>query len=104
MSSSWCSVEEYARFRNILIQEAGGKPKCFYCKQPIDLRISSTASQGFTIDHLKPRSSHPELSKNPSNMAAAHKGCNSSKGTQTVEKTLADIARRRRETRPEWTL
>lgn len=101
--SSWCTPVEYERFKAGLIREANGEPRCYYCKRPIDLNISPTAAQGFTIDHLKPRSAFPELSKNPANMAAAHKGCNSSKNTQTVEKTLADIARRRRETRPEWT-
>ena len=102
MAGSWCTQVEYDGFKEKLVAQAKGKPVCAYCKGPIDLRISATSSQGFTIDHMKPRSMYPELSKNFSNMLAAHKSCNSSKGTQTMEKTLADIAARRRGSRPEW--
>lgn len=102
MSSKWCTPAEYSRFKSFLLEEAKGKPKCFYCKQPIDVKLSARSGQCFTIDHLKPKSSYPQLAKTISNMVAAHKSCNSSKGTQTTEKAFADIARRQRGTRMEW--
>lgn len=102
MNKAWCSRSEYAIFKRKLIEQDSGKPFCYYCKRAIDLRMASGTGQSFTIDHLKPRSLYPELAKSFSNMVSAHKSCNSSKATQTVEKTLADMARRRRGTRTEW--
>lgn len=103
MSKPWCNRAEYAGYKAKLIAHSGGKPVCYYCRRVIDVRMASGTAQSFTIDHLKPRALYPELAKSFSNMVAAHKSCNSSKATQTVEKTLADMARRRRGTRTEWT-
>ena len=100
---AWCNRKEYASFKARLVALDGGKPICYYCRRAIDLRLASGTTQSYTIDHLKPRSLYPELAKVFSNMVSAHKSCNSSKNTQTVEKTLADMARRRRGTRTEWT-
>ena len=103
MASSWCTESEYDTFKKILVGYEGGSPSCYYCKKPISLKLTSRARESYTIDHLKPRALYPEMAKLVSNMVSAHKSCNSAKGTQTAENTLADIAGRRRETRPEWT-
>lgn len=102
MGKKWATDAEYAHFKRSLVAQAKGKPICYYCKRPIDLRLSYRSRESFTIDHLKPKSSYPELAKTLWNLVAAHKSCNSSKGTQTVEKALADIAGERRGTREEW--
>lgn len=99
---NWCSDLEYKRFKNWLIAEANGNPICYFCKRPINLRLTKTSRESFTIEHLKPKGQYPELTKTISNLVAAHKSCNSAKGTKTAEKALADIRRARRGTRPEW--
>lgn len=101
-NGAWCTQKEYGQFKMKLIEQDGGSPICYYCRRPIDLRMAKSSAQSYTIDHLKPKKAFPALAKTLSNMVNAHKGCNSSKGTQTVEKTLADMATKRRGTRPEW--
>ena len=103
MSDKWCTPAEYAEFKRVLVADDGGNPICYYDGKPIDLKLSSRSAQSYSIDHLKPRSKYPHLSKMITNMVSAHKTCNSSKGTQTAEKTLAEKARKRRGTREEWT-
>lgn len=101
-SGAWCTPREYDAFKAKLVAEDGGRPICYYCRRPIDLRLARSSRESFTIDHLKPKLLFPELRKAITNMVPAHRGCNSSKGTQTAEKTLADMATHRRGTRPEW--
>lgn len=101
-TGQWCTDAEYIGFKNELIRQDGGQPRCFYCKRKIDLRLTLTSSEAYTIDHLKPKARFPELTKVVSNMVSAHKSCNSSKGLQTMEKVLADMAMKATGTRPEW--
>lgn len=102
MSDKWCTDREYDDFKSFLVQEAGGKPVCYYDGKIIDLKLSRRSGQSFTIDHIKPRKIYPQLAKVKTNLVPAHKSCNSEKGTQTAEQALADKARKRRGTREEW--
>ena len=99
--SRWCTPQEYEKFKAFLVREAKGKPVCFYCKRPIDLKLTRGGGR-FTIDHLKPKATHPALAKMQSNMVCAHGSCNSAKGMQTAEKALAIQASMKRGSRTEW--
>lgn len=51
-------------------------PVCHICGYDIDLSISGREPLGWTLDHLKPVASNPELALDPSNLRPAHNDCN----------------------------
>lgn len=53
---------------------------CCICRQPIDYTLQWPDPQSFSVEHVLPWSTHPELREDPANLDAAHLGCNSSKG------------------------
>ncbi|MFI9537467.1 HNH endonuclease [Nocardia fusca] len=57
---------------------------CFICRQPIDYRLPHDDPEAFTVEHIKPRSTHPHLELEPSNCAPAHASCNKSRGNSEV--------------------
>lgn len=59
--------------------EANQVPCCL-CDQPIDYALRKPHKQACTVQHVKPRSSHPHLTWDPSNWAPAHADCNYSQG------------------------
>lgn len=54
--------------------------RCHLCGRRIDRRLSGRAAMGPTIDHLVPLAAGGEHSYR--NVAAAHRRCNSAKGTR----------------------
>lgn len=57
---------------------------CWICQQPINYHADPEDGDAFSVDHVKPLSTHPELAEVFSNMAAAHLRCNKSKGNRTA--------------------
>ena len=62
--------------------EANDLPCCI-CHLPIDYTLRHPHKQACTVQHIKPRATHPHLTWDPANMSAAHADCNSSQG-QTI--------------------
>lgn len=52
---------------------------CHLCGHPIDKTLRWPHPMSFTVDHIIPVSTAPELARDPRNLAAAHLTCNSSK-------------------------
>ena len=61
--------------------QAGGLPCCI-CTLPIDYTLRYPHKQACTVQHLKPRSTHPHLTWDPANWGPAHADCNSSQGSR----------------------
>jgi 5-methylcytosine-specific restriction endonuclease McrA len=63
---------------------------CYICGQPIDYDAGPLDPHAFQLDHILPRSTHPDLEHDPSNHGASHRACNRAKsdgpinGTKTV--------------------
>lgn len=49
---------------------------CCLCGQPIDYRLTYPNRWSCTVQHVKARAYHPELTWDPSNWAPAHLQCN----------------------------
>lgn len=64
-------------------------PICWYCGTAIDLKISGRLPLGWTLDHIKPRWSHPHLVYERSNLRPAHHKCNSERGGKTQTATAS---------------
>lgn len=52
---------------------------CWICDKPIDFDAPARTRWSFSVDHVKPKSKHPELRYTRTNLRAAHYGCNSRK-------------------------
>ena len=64
---------------------------CCLCGQPIDYSLPHPDPGSFSVQHLKDWHRYPELREDPTNLDAAHLGCNSSAG-QDGKPTLGDAS------------
>lgn len=55
---------------------------CYLCHQPIDYSLPGTDDLGMSVEHIKPRSTHPHLTWDPANWAPSHLDCNRAKGNR----------------------
>ncbi|QDG88854.1 HNH endonuclease [Pseudarthrobacter sp. NIBRBAC000502770] len=53
---------------------------CAICQQPIDYRLQYPDEDSFSVDHIKPRSTHPHLAEEPTNLRSTHLRCNKARG------------------------
>ncbi|MFF2344234.1 HNH endonuclease [Pseudarthrobacter sp. NPDC058119] len=58
------------------------EPPCWLCQQPIDYSLKSDDPDSLSVDHVKPRSTHPHLVDDPENMRPAHLRCNKQRGNR----------------------
>jgi len=68
------------RFIKLAAEVRAKRRPCCLCGQPIDYTLDRGHPQSFTVEHIQPISTHPHLAEDPSNMDAAHRSCNSSRG------------------------
>jgi 5-methylcytosine-specific restriction endonuclease McrA len=71
-------------FERIKANLRARRAPCWLCGQPIDYTLPWDDLEAFTVDHIKPRSTHPEMADEPSNCLAAHAKCNKSRGNSAV--------------------
>jgi 5-methylcytosine-specific restriction endonuclease McrA len=66
---------------------------CWLCGQPIDYTLPADHDWAFSVDHIKPWSTHPELREDPGNLAAAHSLCNKRRGNKPPPLGLGLLSR-----------
>lgn len=66
---------------------------CWLCGQPIDYTLTWPDPASFSLDHIKSRATHPLLEHEPTNHAAAHLSCNSSRQTNDPKPTIGATSR-----------
>lgn len=69
-----------AQLNKIAANLRAARRPCFICQQPIDYSLPWDDPQAFTVEHIKPRSTHPHLVTDPGNCVSSHARCN--KGRQ----------------------
>lgn len=87
------------RTRRLATNLRAQRRPCCICRQPIDYAREWPDPASFSVEHIKPWSTHPHLREDPANLDAAHLGCNSSKGnkvrrTTEVETQIGQRSRR----------
>jgi 5-methylcytosine-specific restriction endonuclease McrA len=81
-------------FRKLAANLKAQRRPCCHCGQAIDYSIEDHNSpDAFTVEHLKPWSTHPHLAEDPSNLDASHRRCNASRGTGEMAPTLGETSR-----------
>lgn len=66
---------------------------CWLCSLPIDYDLPPDDDMAFSVDHVKPWSTHPELREDPGNLAAAHARCNKQRGNKPPPLGLGLLSR-----------
>jgi hypothetical protein len=61
-----------ASYRRLCAQVKREEPICWLCGHPIDPVLKWPAPMSFSLDHVKPASTHPWLAEVRSNCRAAH--------------------------------
>jgi 5-methylcytosine-specific restriction endonuclease McrA len=56
------------------------KAPCCICEMGIDYSLAYPDEQSCSVQHVKPRSSYPHLTWEPSNWKPAHLSCNKAEG------------------------
>lgn len=67
---------------------------CWLCGQPIDYTLQWPDLGSFSVDHRTPREDAPHLAEDPANLAAAHLGCNTTRGKRDPSPSLGSSSRR----------
>ena len=80
-------------FRKLAANLKAQRRPCCLCGQAIDYTLHHLDPDSFTVEHVKPRSTHPHLAEDPGNLDAAHKRCNSSRGNREAKPALGATSR-----------
>ena len=68
---------------------------CWICGQPIDYTVRrSSTDEAWEGDHYHPRSTHPELVNEITNIRPAHRSCNRSRQAKSGKDDLGSTSRR----------
>ena len=66
---------------------------CWLCGQPIRYEAEPGADDGYSTDHIRPVSTHPDLAEDYRNFAAAHLICNKQRGSKAPRFRLGTPSR-----------
>jgi len=80
------------RWRTLSAQLKAQRLPCWLCGQPINYDNDGDP-HAFTVDHVKPRSTHPELAEDPTNLRPAGARCNKSRGARDPKPGLGTTSR-----------
>lgn len=67
---------------------------CWICGMGIDYRLDHTDPQGWQLDHMYPRSTHPEHAEDPANYRHSHSACNNRRGNKMIDADLGRLSRK----------
>lgn len=80
-------------FQRLAANLRARRDPCWLCGQAIDYTLDRSHPDSFTADHEKPLSTHPHLAEEPSNLRAAHRRCNSARGSSSPRPMLGTTSR-----------
>jgi 5-methylcytosine-specific restriction endonuclease McrA len=67
--------------------------RCWLCWQPIDYMLPSDEPFAFSVDHMHPVSTHPELAEDIRNFRPSHLDCNVRRGNRPPSLDLGSPSR-----------
>lgn len=78
----WAGARAQAALEQVRRHGEKASLTCCICDLPIDYTLRYPHKQACTVQHLKPRATHPHMTWDPANWAPAHADCNSSQGSK----------------------
>ena len=93
MSDGGIRTRRYRRLRAAFRAsgEAVDAP-CWLCGQKIEYALTNDP-EAWELDHLYPRSTHPELGLDPGNFRHSHQRCNRARGNRMPAGGLGSLSR-----------
>ena len=79
---AWAGRRKVEALARVKAEGRRAKAPCLICTQPINYDLEHPHPQSCSVQHVKPRSTHPHLTWEPSNWAPAHLDCNKSDGAR----------------------
>jgi 5-methylcytosine-specific restriction endonuclease McrA len=67
--------------------------RCWLCWQTIDYLAPPNSPGGFSVDHMHPVSTHPELAEVYANFRPSHLDCNVRRGNRAPSLDLGSLSR-----------
>ena len=61
---------------------------CWICGQAIDYSLPYDDEMAFSLEHIMPRSTHPDLENDPGNCVASHSRCNKARGNKAYAPSI----------------
>ena len=80
------------QLRRIAAELKTRRGPCWICGQAIDYTLPHTDEMAFTVEHIMPRSTHPELENDPGNTVASHARCNKRRGNKPYGPSLGVLS------------
>ena len=81
------------RWKRLSAEQRAKLLPCWLCGQPIDYdQPDPNHDEAFSVDHEKPRSTHPHLAEEPSNLRSAHQRCNKRRGNRAPSPTIGSLS------------
>lgn len=97
MSDQWNSPAARRLRLQLFRRDKEANAPCVWCGEPIDYSLGPYTRGGDTMawspEHMMPRSTHPQLALEPSNIKAAHFRCNAQRGTKAGMNELGNRTR-----------
>ena len=84
------------RSRRLAANLRAQRRPCCICGEPIDYTLRYPHPRSFSVQHVRPFSTHPHLREDPTNLDAAHLECNRGNPTGTppfTPKPLGQLSR-----------
>lgn len=95
MSNGSIDTRAYRKLKTVFRAEcAAADAPCWLCRMPIDYDLEWPDNDAFELDHLYPRSTHPEHTLDPANFRASHKRCNGSRQNKMPAGRIGTFTRR----------
>lgn len=85
----WGGDRAQAALRRVRADGARHNKPCCLCDQPIDYTLRYPHPMSCTVQHVKARSLHPELTWDPTNWSPCHARCNSAAGNGQPKRAAA---------------
>ena len=98
MADAWRGAEGRRLRLQCFERDRARHAECVWCHGEIDYSLGPYRRGGnvmaWSPEHLLPRSTHPDLALEPTNIAAAHFRCNASRGNRAGLSELGQPTRR----------
>ncbi|HJX77284.1 HNH endonuclease [Glutamicibacter sp.] len=94
MAGDGQTSRRYRQLRKAFLDACSDKQaQCWLCSMPIDYTIPWPDDEAFELDHLYPRSTHPEHAEDPANFRASHRRCNNKRSNKMQVGGLGTLKR-----------
>lgn len=83
-----------SRYRALIAETRQRYQTCWHDGQPINMGLHWPDPGSWSLEHVQPLSTHPELAEDPGNLRASHLKCNQSAGNREPRPPIGMVSRK----------